>query len=382
MSPEQKISSTNVDQTTDIYAIGVIIYEILTGKKPAGRFKLPSELDSSLGPAYDEIVQSCLAQDAKDRYQSANDLKNAILDVIGGAAKQASDFAVGGVESFIGKCRYLDTIMDSKFGSTILVENEINKKLYVIKRYNKGEVGRKEAKLLSSLKHRNIVNILGSGGDAKQTVVISEYAPGGSLADRMVRKYPWGKAMHIVLQIAAGMDFAHKNNIVHGDLRPSNVLFDSQDEVKITDFGMPGHYDNPKKKNWYAAPENKQSKQGDIYAAGVILHQMIVGRNPAYDTAGTLRLDDVKADLPDDVASILKKMLALRVTHRYTTYGELLLDWDDSEKRRQDERRRLQQAPAASVETSRQIPVWMWAAGVAGVLGVVALILYFAGVFR
>jgi serine/threonine protein kinase len=382
MSPEQKISSTNVDQTTDIYAIGVIIYEILTGKKPAGRFKLPSELDPTLGPAYDEIVQSCLAQDAKDRYQSANDLKNALLEVIGGAEKPASDFSVGGVESFIGKCRYLDTIMDGKFGSTILVENEINKKLYVIKRYNKGEVGRKEAKLLSSLKHRNIVNILGSGGDSKQTVVISEYAPGGSLADRMVRKYAWGKAMHIMLQIAAGMDFAHKNNIVHGDLRPSNVLFDSQDEVKITDFGMPGHYDSSKKKNWYAPPENKQSKQGDIYAAGVILHQMITGRTPTYDTAGTLRLDDVKADLPEDVASIVCKLLAIRVTHRYKTFGEMLLDWDDSEKRRQDERRRLQQTPAAPVESSRRIPAWAFVAGGIGLLGAVALILYFAGVFH
>jgi len=74
MSPEQKVSSTNVDHTTDIYAMGVIIYEILVSKKPLGRFKLPSEVNKQIDPVFDEIVQRCLAQDAKDRFQSAVEL--------------------------------------------------------------------------------------------------------------------------------------------------------------------------------------------------------------------------------------------------------------------------------------------------------------------
>ena len=56
MSPEQKLSSTNVDQTTDIYAVGVMIYEILVGKKPLGRFKLPSETNPSVSIEYDSII--------------------------------------------------------------------------------------------------------------------------------------------------------------------------------------------------------------------------------------------------------------------------------------------------------------------------------------
>jgi serine/threonine protein kinase len=90
MSPEQKVSSTNVDQTTDIYALGVIIYEILVGKKPLGRFKMPSELDSNIPPEYDVIVQKCLAQEPKDRFQTAEELKIAILNVIGGGKSQKS----------------------------------------------------------------------------------------------------------------------------------------------------------------------------------------------------------------------------------------------------------------------------------------------------
>ncbi|MBU0984840.1 MAG: protein kinase [candidate division Zixibacteria bacterium] len=383
MSPEQKLSSTNVDQTTDIYAVGVMIYEMLTGKKPLGRFKLPSEMGDGIGPEYDEIVQKCLAQEPQDRYQSAVVLKDRLLEIIGGqSVAQTDDMAVGGAESFLGKCRFLDNIKETRFGNTILVEHQVNKRLFVIKKHRKGEDGRKEAKLLSSLKHKNIINILGSGGDRKQTVIISEYAQGGSLAERMVRKYEWRKAMEIVLQIAAGMDFAHKNNIVHGNLRPSNILFDAAEEVKITDFGMPVHYDAPNKKNWYSPPERKQSRQGDVYAVGVILHQMLTGRNPTYDTGGTLRLDDISRSLPQDVESMLGRLLSIRVAHRYKSFSELLLDWDDFETRQQEQVKRREVKIEQPVASSRPVPVGIILAGAAGVLGLIAAILYFAGVFN
>lgn len=383
MSPEQKVSSTNVDHTTDIYAVGVIIYEILVGKKPLGRFKLPSELKPSLGPRFDEIIQKCLAQEPKDRYQSAAGLKNAILNVIAGGAEStaADDFSVGGVESFVGNCRYLDTIVENKFGSTILVENKVSKRLYVIKRHNKGEAGRKEAKLLSSLKNKNIINILGSGGDPKTTVIICDYAQGGSLAERMVRRWDWPKATSVILQIASGLDFAHKNNIVHGNLRPSNILFDAEDTVKITDFGLPVHYDAAKKKNWYSPPEHKQSRAGDIYSAGVIFHQMLTGRNPAYDSADRLMLEDVQRLLPEDISNMLSKLLAIRVAHRYESFGELLLDWEDFE-RRQEEASRPRPVIAEEPASKRsKIPFGLVAAVVAGLAVVTVAVLYFAGAF-
>ncbi len=384
MSPEQKVSSTNVDQTTDIYAMGVIIYEILCEKKPLGRFKMPSELNSKIDDRYDDIVRKCLAQDPKDRYQSAVDLKNALLNSIGGRAsdRQASDYAVGGVESFVGNCKYLDTIHESRFGSTVLVENEVSKKLYVIKRHNKGEAGRKEAKLLTSLKHKNINNILGSGGDKKQTVIIADYSPGGSLADRMLRKYNWHTAMDIMLQIASGMDFAHKNNIIHGNLRPSNVLFDANDVVKIVDFGLPVHYDAAGKKNWYSPPEHKQSKQGDIYAAGVIIHQLLTGRNPSYDSSGKLRLDDVAQSIPEDLQVVVEKLLAIRVAHRYPTFGEMILDWDDFEQREAEARRRKQMQPEQPMVVKTSPPIWWFLVGGASLLVIVLTIMFFAGVFK
>ncbi len=383
MSPEQKVSSTNVDQTTDIFAMGIVLYEILTGRRPDGRFKLPSELNPIINVDYDAIVLKCLAQEPKDRYQTAVELKDALLNVIDGGTgtRKASEFSVGETDSFVGKCRFLDTIKETRFGSTILVENKLNKRLYVIKRHSRGEVGRKEAKLLAKMKHVNIINILGSGGDRKSTVIISEYAQGGSLADRMVRKYDWEAAMKIVLQIAAGLDFAHKKNVVHGNLRPSNVLFDAAEIVKLTDFGLPIHYDESNKKNWYSPPEHKQSKLGDIYAMGVILHQLITGRNPEYDAGGNLRLDDVKMMLPEDVSQMLNKLLAIRVANRYKSCEEMLLDFDDFEQRRREAKdRRIVPADPPPPEP-KTIPVWIWIAAAGGLLAVIAIVLLIAGVF-
>jgi serine/threonine protein kinase len=378
MSPEQKVSSTAVDQTTDIYAMGIILYEILTGMRPEGRFKLPSEVSPSIDPGYDDVVQKCLAQEAKDRYQSAVELKNDLLNVLSGVHQKLphSDYSTQDTDSIIGKCRYLDTIKETRFSSTILVENRLNKRLYVIKKHSKGEAGKKEAKLLTTLKHKHILNILGSGGDNRNTVIVLEYAQGGSLAERMVRKYHWEKALAISLDVASGLDFAHKNNIMHGNLRPSNILFTAGEEVKISDFGMAPHYDSRRKKNWYAPPEHKVSRQGDIYALGVIIHQLITGRNPEYDAADRLKLTDIERDLPEEVAAMLRKALAIRVARRYKSVEQLLADWEEFQERLQRSRQEaLVSLPAPAIAGS-SVPRWLIIGGVAGFLCAIGLLLY------
>lgn len=381
MSPEQKVSSTNVDQTTDIYAVGVMLYEILVGKKPQGHFKLPSEINTRLNPEFDQIVLKCLAQEPKDRYQRAVELKDDLLNAMNREDSQTKTegFSLSGADSFLGKCRYLDTIKETQFGSTLLVENRINKKLYVIKKHEKGEAGRKEATILGALKHENIIEICGSGGNNRSTVIIAQYAQGGSLAERMVRKYSWDKAFDIIIPVAAGLQHAHKNNIVHGNLRPSNILFDANEVVKLTDFGLPAHYENPRKKNWYSAPERKKSRQADIYALGVIAHQLITGRNPSYDTASNLCLNDVQMELPEDIQRMLSKMLAIRVSRRYLSCEEFMVEWEDFKQQRLDRqnKRVFEEQPAKTVAPNSRL--WLYIAIGGGILIGALAVLYFSG---
>jgi serine/threonine-protein kinase len=330
MSPEQRESTASVDQTTDIFAIGIMIYEILVGRRPVGRFKLPSEINSNISTRYDHIVSKCLAENPKDRYQTAVELKDEILNLISGRVKGevVPKGGYAGAEGFVGKCRFLDTIKESKFSSTVLVENSETGELYVIKRNEKNSAGLKEARILASLKHKNIVNIFGAGGDSKRMVIMMEYAQGGSLAGRMAKPYQYEKAMEIIMQVAEGLDFAHKNNIIHGDLRPSNILFSREEMVRLTDFGFPPHY-NMMDKNWYMPPERRVSRQGDIYSLGVILHQMILGSNPNYDRAGKLIFGKFQKSIPARLQNMLSKLLAIRTTMRYRTVEEFMQDWEE-----------------------------------------------------
>ncbi len=329
MSPEQKQSTANVDHTTDIYAVGVMLYESLVGQKPLGKFQLPSELNPKIPTGFDRIIEKALASSAKDRYQSAVAFKDELLDLVSSQSQKSktdpSHGAVRGVEGIVGKCRFLDTIREGSHGSTYLVEESQSKKLIVIKRCVQGSQGQVEAQRLAKLTHENIITILGAGGDSSKTVVVMEYAPGGSLADRMVRKYEWQETFALGVRIAGALSFAAQNGMVHGNLRPSNVLFDENDKPKLTDFGMPPHYTT--RRNWYAPPEKGSSSRGDLYGLGVILHQMIFGKTPNFTRQGELSINSGPSRTPQAVMEMFKKLLALQCSERYQSADEFLADW-------------------------------------------------------
>jgi len=80
MSPEQK-SGKEADQRSDIYALGILIYKLLTGKVPSGAFKYPSEINKKIPKRWDEVVRKCLQEEPKDRYQSVKQLREVISQI-------------------------------------------------------------------------------------------------------------------------------------------------------------------------------------------------------------------------------------------------------------------------------------------------------------
>jgi eukaryotic-like serine/threonine-protein kinase len=357
MSPEQKASSVNVDARSDIYSIGVMVYEILTGSRPMGRFKMPSEIEPKLPKKFDEIVSKCLATDPNDRYQKAVELKDEILNLISRRTdnKAAKNNGYQGVEAFIGKSQFLDTLKETRYSTTMLMENKETHDLFVIKKNGRSATGIKEAKLLTSFKHKNIINIFGAGGDARRLVVVMEYVSGGSLADRMLQPYTLDKAMQIIMSVADALEFAHKNGIVHGNLRPSNILLTNDDEIRVSDFGLPPHY-NLKEKNWYIAPEKKVSRQGDIYAIGVMLHQMLFGRNPSYDRSSKLIIGQINIILPKPIEEMLRNLLSIRVSNRYQSIEQFIDDWEAYQRSLEDSKQdRVRPAPKAEKKDYKRI---------------------------
>ncbi len=175
MSPEQREDSSNVDLTTDIYAVGLMLYECLTGKRPMGRFKLPSQLVDGLPDAYDHIVSKALQQNPEDRYQKAVEMKDDLLAAMhhDGQRIKGGVSQTGRSKNFVGNCSFLDTLKNNAYSSTYLVEERTERKLYVIKTQNKPDIGLTEARILSNVRHPNILPLHGAGSDSAKLVFSS-----------------------------------------------------------------------------------------------------------------------------------------------------------------------------------------------------------------
>jgi serine/threonine-protein kinase len=162
----------------------------------------------------------------------------------------------------------------------------------------------REARAVAALSHPNILALHDYGQEDGVTYAVMELLEGETLRDRMsAGALPIPRAVGFALQIAQGLTAAHDKGIVHRDLKPENVFVSRDGHVKILDFGLAKSVDTPSAGSkitaletlgtskglvlgtvGYMSPEQLRGEeagtQSDIFAAGVILHEMIGGRNP------------------------------------------------------------------------------------------------------
>lgn len=311
MSPEQKTSSRSISAKSDLYSLGVVMYELLTGAKPLGNFKPPSQMNGGVPKEVDGLILQCLDPEPENRPDSANAVKDQLLQMLQGAhiKETKKREAAQGVTKMEDIFTLLDIIKEHRFGAVYLLRHKVNEQLMVVKRYSIPLGGFKSAKLLTNLKHPNIVNIYGVSGSKTHYIIVMEYLSGGSLADRMVIPHKWESAVLIMKQICDGISFAHRNRIVHGNLRPSNIMFSADDQVKITDFGLNEHYAlDPDKANWFNTANQPRSRQADLCALGAIFYKMLTGAIPELKGSSIVMHKAFKV-LPKDVQRIVLRML-------------------------------------------------------------------------
>jgi serine/threonine protein kinase len=152
---------------------------------------------------------------------------------------------------------------------------------------------RQEAKMLSQLKHPNIVPILDYGEENGHLYYIIPYMPLGSLSDRLINgPISIEETAQIISQAAAALQHAHDKHIVHRDVKPSNILLDKQGKAQLSDFGFAywseatldltgsGLVGTP----GYMSPEQclgeGVTELSDQYSLGVVLYRLVVGRIP------------------------------------------------------------------------------------------------------
>ncbi len=330
MSPEQRTSADNVTALSDLYSLGALTYELFTGIKPIGQLQLPSKIDPDIPSQLQDIIMSCLESDPANRPASADDIKDNLLKFLRGAHLKTGQKkrAGSGISSIKEKFALLDVIKDENQGSVHLYQDRSNKKLMVIKKRPSKSSGFTEAKLLTTLKHKNIANILGASKNNNAFISVVEYLSGGSLKDRLARPYELDEFLILSRQICEGLSFAHRNRIIHGDLRPSNILFTEKGTPKITDFGLDEHYVPPTgRANWYNPGLESKSVKADILATGVLFYQMLTGSVPEW-VDDSVTLSPSFDNYPIELQAMLIQMLSRDILRRYHSFDDVITEID------------------------------------------------------
>jgi len=206
----------------------------------------------------------------------------------------------------------------------------------------------REAQAAARLNHPNIAQIYSFGQEQGMPYIAMELVPGGSL-DKEMESNPGTLdvvyVMRVGQQVADALALAAESGLVHGDVKPENVLFDSDGNAKLVDFGlaaMQGDSDEIWGTPFYISPEKvrrqKIDYRADIYSLGGTLYHVLTGVPPfdGPDPTAVVKArfngppklpSEIRPEIPPEVDAIIMRMLELEPSMRYPTYQSLLGDF-------------------------------------------------------
>jgi eukaryotic-like serine/threonine-protein kinase len=172
---------------------------------------------------------------------------------------------------------------------------------------------RREAKAAAGLNHPNLVSIYDWGEVDGTYFIVMEYVEGETLKELVRRqgRLSGNEAVRISLQLLAAIEFAHREGIVHRDIKPQNVMLDTNGNVKVMDFGIARAGDSGMTEAGsilgtaqYLAPEQARGlpvdERSDLYSVGIVLYEMLTGTVPFKgDSAVTVALKHVNEMAPE-----------------------------------------------------------------------------------
>ncbi|HUR81335.1 MAG TPA: protein kinase, partial [Thermoanaerobaculia bacterium] len=213
---------------------------------------------------------------------------------------------------------------------------------------------KREIRLARKITHRNVLRTFDYGEADGVYFISMEFVRGYTLSELMdeapARQMPARAAVGITRQICRGLQAAHEQGIIHRDIKPQNVLIDAKGEVKLMDFGVARMAEAPEAMTQaglivgtphYMSPEQVQGKQldarTDVYAMGVLLYELLVGRRPFESTSLTGILTahimekpkppiEARPDIGRDLNAIVLRCLEKDPKARYADAGALLAD--------------------------------------------------------
>jgi serine/threonine protein kinase len=336
MSPEQAQGAT-ADARSDIFAVGALMYEMLTGQKAfdgesvhsvinqvATREPTPlAQRRSDLTPSLINVVEKALAKDPKGRFQTAREMRAAL-----GAARAATQ---GGASSAMQKPseprptaepptpaapppkaavappggkpaakapRFVKCEQrgPGALGSVWRGEDPIDRRSValrllpteLLKAPGAMQAIAADLKAAAGVAHPNLAKVMGFMELEGQSCVVSEFVPGRDLSEGVAagRRMPFMQVLSLGKVLAQVLGAIHARQLVHGSIQPSNVMV-AQGVVKLTDLGLGRLAHAVTRAVDYCAPEKRLDVGGDIYALAALLYHLLTGIHPKTTPAGS-----------------------------------------------------------------------------------------------
>ncbi len=209
-----------------------------------------------------------------------------------------------------------------------------------------------EAQSAASITHPNIVSVYDVGVDGNLYYIVMELIKGKTLKEIITEEkgpLPWKWSVNIASQIASALETAHKNHIIHRDIKPHNIIITEDGVAKVTDFGIAKAVSNSTITAFgttigsvhYFSPEHARGgftdEKSDLYSLGVVMYEMLTGKVPFdADTAVSIALKhmqeeakppiEVNPNVPVAVNDIIMKALRKDTNLRYQNATAMLLD--------------------------------------------------------
>ncbi|MDR7090085.1 MULTISPECIES: serine/threonine-protein kinase [Cellvibrio] len=292
MAPEQHNGTSHTNQLSDIYSLGVLMHELIFGVVPvlaneqtyAEQLTDKHQMTAALRP----LINRCIEANPNQRPTSVDEIRQQLLLISQGRHLQGNRWGNESTRDNIPpNYTLLDVLKENPFGATYLVNDPNRQRFLVIKKQNLDHLGNapQYAAKLTQVQHPHIARIFGTGKNPRVFISAMEYLPGGSLQERLTQSLSLGQCLTIAQQLCNSLACAHSYGIVHGNLRPSNVLFAEKNHLKLSDFGFPAHsYGDGT--HWYQPANEPASTGADVYALGAILFQLFTGKLPVPDLWG------------------------------------------------------------------------------------------------
>ena len=209
-----------------------------------------------------------------------------------------------------------------------------------------------EAQSAARLSHSNIVSIYDVGVDGNLYYIVMELIQGKTLKEIIIEEegpLPWKWSVNVAMQISSALEMAHRNNIIHRDIKPHNIIITEDGIAKVTDFGIAKAVSNSTITAFgttigsvhYFSPEHAKGgftdAKSDLYSLGVVMYEMVTGKVPFdADTPVSVALKhmqeepkepiDINSKLPTSVNKIIMKALQKDARLRYQSATEMLTD--------------------------------------------------------